>query len=269
MKAGTGEKDRMWRSSEDWTRWLLQLARTPLDETTDGQLVDLSADVLSFTTSAGTVRRSAVGGPREWQMTRARRGGPSTTTLRPAVLRQLQEDARGMLDALSTGKPWEPPTAPPRWRLETKAPVTLRRGTSEYGERTKARRTGRAWDARQPSAFLVAYILPVARVYTIESTRSVFLARAADLVLEHWPRIRRCGLAGCRAFFLPRHGKELFCDPRHGQRARWARYNEAHPDRTGRRDYRREYEARLRRRGMAPVLRRVPERRGSRSRSRA
>jgi hypothetical protein len=70
----------------------------------------------------------------------------------------------------------------------------------------------------------------------------LFLAQAADLLIQYWPRLLKC--KKCETRFLPGKGQE-FCTPACGNKERWQRFSERHPRRT--RDYPKEYKDRTRR----------------------
>ena len=70
---------------------------------------------------------------------------------------------------------------------------------------------------------------------------AVLLAAASDLVAEWWPELRRCQYEECGAWFLPRHGRQQYHDPKCSAAQRQRKYK---PNR----DYRAEYK---RRRGKA------------------
>jgi len=53
----------------------------------------------------------------------------------------------------------------------------------------------------------------------------ILLAAAIDLLLQWWPKIRRCRLASCGRFFLPKDGHQVFHDPKCSATARWSRYS--------------------------------------------
>jgi len=75
-----------------------------------------------------------------------------------------------------------------------------------------------------------------------------FLATVGDTLEMAWKKLREC--MHCKALFL-RHGKLKFCSPACARRARWETYKQRHPDRQ--RDYREEYEQRVRQR-LGPAV---------------
>ena len=73
-------------------------------------------------------------------------------------------------------------------------------------------------------------------------TKLIFMAAAADLLVDWWPKLRRCKHEVCRTWFLPRHGRQIYHDARCSQQARWKNFA---PKRT--RDYHAEYARRVER----------------------
>jgi hypothetical protein len=53
---------------------------------------------------------------------------------------------------------------------------------------------------------------------------AVLLARAADILMSWWPRLRRCKRQECGAFFLPNDRRQQFHDPKCSQKIRWHRF---------------------------------------------
>ena len=68
----------------------------------------------------------------------------------------------------------------------------------------------------------------------------VAYAAAADLLMEWFSELRRCELEECRAWFLPRHGRQKYHDARCSARVRKSRYAANH-----KRDYAAEYDRRV------------------------
>ena len=70
----------------------------------------------------------------------------------------------------------------------------------------------------------------------------VFLAYAADLLERWWLQLRRCKYEECRAWFLPRHGRQLYHNSACSGIRRQQKYRAEHG-----RDYAAEYDERARR----------------------
>ncbi len=70
----------------------------------------------------------------------------------------------------------------------------------------------------------------------------IFLAAAADVLVTWWPQLRRCKHAPCRAWFLPRHGRQVYHNADCSYKARWSKFASKRE-----RNYREEYEKRLER----------------------
>lgn len=66
---------------------------------------------------------------------------------------------------------------------------------------------------------------------------TITIASAADLVVRWWPQLRRCHNATCRAWFLPRHGRQQYHDTRCSNETRYQRFKPT-------RDYKTEYSRR-------------------------
>ena len=78
---------------------------------------------------------------------------------------------------------------------------------------------------------------------------AVLLAAASDLVAEWWSELRRCKYEECGAWFLPRHGRQHYHDPKCSAAKRQEKYQP-------KRNYRAEYNRRLEKAGKLPLKRR-------------
>jgi hypothetical protein len=67
---------------------------------------------------------------------------------------------------------------------------------------------------------------------------TITLATAADVLVGGWAHLRRCEHNRCRAWFLPRHGRQRYHESRCSQEARYQRFKPT-------RDYKEEYARRF------------------------
>ena len=65
---------------------------------------------------------------------------------------------------------------------------------------------------------------------------TITLAIAAELLVQWWPDLRRCGYEGCRCWFLPRHGRQRY----HAPACRQANFRRQEREKRDR-DYQAEY----------------------------
>jgi hypothetical protein len=164
----------------------------------------------------------------------------------PVSLGVLHADLRAGIDLLLDGQPWELPATPSGWTLATDMPGQTIDDTGE------AHRD----------------VQPLGRVY-IGTAREAFLARATDLLVLFWPRLRQCDYAQCGALTLRRRQRSLrragaagkpargsYCSSEHSRLARWERFKAGRT-----RDYAKEYMLRLGREGRRPPHRRQAARR--------
>ena len=70
---------------------------------------------------------------------------------------------------------------------------------------------------------------------------TVAYAAAADLLMEWFPQLRRCQYEECRAWFLPRDGRQRYHDPECSRQRRWKEFE---PKRRQNRDYAAEHKQR-------------------------
>ncbi len=115
----------------------------------------------------------------------------------------------------------------------------------------------RSWHLTQPLEQKLVHLQQqrsgvLLRVYGRPSLQVAAMSAAVDLIVAWYPQLRRC--KQCQAWFLPRHGRQLFHDPACSVEARWKRFA---PKRE--RDYHAEYARRVKR--AAPGAK--PQRRGA------
>jgi hypothetical protein len=110
-------------------------------------------------------------------------------------------------------------------------------------------RAGNAW--RVPAVGMVVRLSPhgAQKIYSGEPAIQ-FVARSVELLVAHWNDIRTCASSGCGNLFLP-VGRQIHCCRKCANTAKWANYIEKHKKRP--RDYRAEYEARLRKKTYSNV----------------
>ena len=84
----------------------------------------------------------------------------------------------------------------------------------------------------------------VIALYENQSPAVALMSSAFDLLIAWYPSLRRC--RQCKAWFLPRHGRQKFHDPVCSTRARWQRFA---PKRS--RDYHQEYARKVKRKKRA------------------
>lgn len=77
----------------------------------------------------------------------------------------------------------------------------------------------------------------IRRVHT-GSWFTITTATAVDVLMQWWPRLRRCQNEACRVWFLPAHGRQYFHDERCASQARYQRYK---PKRNYKDEYARRY----------------------------
>jgi hypothetical protein len=99
---------------------------------------------------------------------------------------------------------------------------------------------------------LDGWLLPV---YERPTLRSALMTAAVDLVVHWWPQLRRCKRDSCRAWFLPKHGRQRYHEAACSFQARWNKFASTH-----KRDYHAEYAQRVKR--VAPGAK--PQRRARR-----
>jgi hypothetical protein len=108
----------------------------------------------------------------------------------------------------------------------------------------RALRRDGVWRVDQPLARLLV-LSPNGRLTTRYEGPDVemFLARAADLITEHWHLVRACPV--CPKLFV-RRGRRIYCSTACSQKAQWEKFLAKHPKRE--RDYQSEHARRIKRR---------------------
>ena len=211
--------------------WLLEFVGRDLSLLKPGERSDLALDVMLF---SGDKRQ----GRFEIGPLHSRRGEPPVSTnsfdrspedfpdddeqprmrssgrsLPLETLARLQTSIKDGLNELAAGAVWKLPAPPRAWFLEVR------------GGRLCMGYEGRA--------------------------EGCFLARVAELLTEHWPRLGRCSREGCGVWFGRYKGQE-YCSPRCSGMVRQERFRMKHPRR--RRDYPAEHQRRVRKR-LGPKVR--------------
>ncbi len=204
--------------------WLLTFADSDLRQLTEQQIRGLIADFEWFswtpTGLAAPARKSQrPSGHVEVPVLVGNSKGLMTS------IRRAHLWLRKGLDALAKDEGWELPQYPRTIRLGVD-PDTLQ-------ERDLDRRTMRP---KHPFHRLT-------KVFVGTSVEVLFIARAAESILDEWPRLRLCKNPECRRLFLPGTRKQYFCSGECSNRKRWTEYRRRKKVRE--RDYAAEYDRRL------------------------
>lgn len=117
-------------------------------------------------------------------------------------------------------------------------PNVLRRAQGVVSDGLASVRRGETWVVRVPGRWeLTAGQGRLRRSY-VGSLVGAFVAQAAELLVEHWPRMRTCARDGCARFFLPVR-KQIYCSGECSRQVQWRKFTDAHPTRD--RDHHAEY----------------------------
>jgi hypothetical protein len=145
------------------------------------------------------------------------------------VLGDLQAELRAALDSLERDHSWSLPRPIIRtlYRLQASTLDRAVRAVWAQGGPAVLRK-----DPTQRAAFESSA--------PTEQRESAIRGAAYDLLAAWYPQLRRCG--HCRAWFLPRHGRQQFDRADCSARSRWERFAQGRE-----RDYHAEYAARIKR----------------------
>ena len=66
--------------------------------------------------------------------------------------------------------------------------------------------------------------LPLTKAFVAHDGAVFFMARAAELLLDKWTRLRTCQRGDCRTIFLPRRKDQLYCSDKCGSKERVRRH---------------------------------------------
>lgn len=209
---------RLEPTSEERVHWLLDFLPLDVGSLRVGGLLDTSADVIAYLVDprlefpqenpdADTILFFRDAPPDGTRVRRAGRRTARTDTaakgqehiteadvfvLQRPLLQELQAQLLRGMHTLADGGDWSP------FGVASEQPQSLIR---------------RLEDGTLCRSHVAGPLLPI------------LLSAAVDLLLQWWPKIRRCRLASCGRFFLPSDGHQVFHDPKCSAAARWSRYS--------------------------------------------
>jgi hypothetical protein len=188
-------------SAEQRLEWLLEFLQRDVTALRPGERLDLGTDVVRFLLAPAVIVPTAA--PDGYAIALAKMKGETVPeapapTLTDEALLTLQTALRAGVELLSAGLRWSP-------AFETQPPIVF--------------------EPREDGTIIRRYVASLA---------NGLLISAADLLVDTWPRLRRCAFEPCRVLFQPEHGRQKYHDPKCSALARWHRLPK------GKRDYKQE-----------------------------